>query len=255
MSENEPQFLKPEKVSKKEDDIKPRERSEKRFILSKEQFAQERIRGIKDTVRELQKEYSEVLGLCLFGSMTKGTVCPESDIDGSFFIDADKVAKKFGFKENDILQNINVELGRAECFKENSELGIPDYGREIREKLQERLNLSLKQIKHITVRPISENIIDQHLDILKRRVEIREYSGPLYPSRNLFPMFHLETGRGIKKCRKYLIDKLIASGETGEKVWKAIIKSTEELEHIRIDTRKRYPRTLKEAQKVYGLRD
>ena len=68
-------------------------------------------------------------------------------------------------------------------------------------------------------------------------------------------MFHLEIGRGIRKYREYLIDKLAASGETGEEAWKVIIESTEETEQIRTDTEKKYPRTLKEAKKVYGLRD
>lgn len=258
----------------------------KRFILSKEEFAERRIETVKGVVKELKQKHPEILSLCMFGSMTTGNARLESDIDGYLFVDADVVAKKLGRKEDDILDKTEANV---EYFKYDSKLKIPDWAQEIRDQLKEKLNLSDEQVKHIRTRPISESIIDQHLDglmgqikkaedyrqQLKRwetsepqtsgRIEdlekLTEYykQKPEHPglpdsSTNLFGMFHLETGGGIKNYREYLIGRLLTSGEIGEKAWKEIIKTTEELEsHLQSNAGKKYPRILEEAKKVYGI--
>lgn len=64
---------------------------EKRFKLSGEPFAKERLAKVKTTVDVLKREHPEILSFCLFGSMVKGKAKPESDIDGYLFVDADSV--------------------------------------------------------------------------------------------------------------------------------------------------------------------
>ena len=64
---------------------------QKRFTLSQEEFAQERIAGIKSAVEELKIEHPEIVSLMLFGSLSKGQSREQSDIDGILFVDAEKV--------------------------------------------------------------------------------------------------------------------------------------------------------------------
>jgi predicted nucleotidyltransferase len=67
--------------------------SKKRFKLSPEEFAVERARGIHEAVHELQRSHPEILGMTLFGSLTKGLSRPDSDVDGFIYVDLQRVAE------------------------------------------------------------------------------------------------------------------------------------------------------------------
>lgn len=223
--------------------------SSKRFSLSKEEFAKERIARIKSSVELLQQKYSEVLSFCMYGSMVKGTAHQESDIDGFLFIDTDKI--------NDFNESKDTE---SQTFKDRKAISATlfnmevekRYKDELKEALKTNLNLSGEQVKHVLVRPINEKIIDSHVADLEEAIEHESNILPL-ASTNLSAMFHLDVGGGIKKYRHYLLDKLNNMGAKGERVWREIIGSTEEIEqNLSRDTEKRYPRSLPEALKKYG---
>jgi len=61
---------------------RPDNKSDKRFLLSREQFSKDRIEALREEIDAMKSKYPEVLSLCLFGSMVKGTAHEESDIDG-----------------------------------------------------------------------------------------------------------------------------------------------------------------------------
>lgn len=250
----------------------------KRFTLSKETFAKERIDGLKDVVADLKKEHPEVLSFAMFGSMVKGTAREASDIDGYLYVDAD-LAKEFSGQGSDVLQK--SADGKVTTFSDELQ---QQYEQEIRNKLKGRLNLSDEQVRHIRVRPINEQIVDDEIakldDYTAKAEQFKQESAsywdalqanldgkgeipdpasyPQYPdiessSTNIFPMFHLKVGNGIEKYRAYLIDRLSQMGERGEKIWQQVIESTESLEqNLQSNTGKRYPRTLEEAASVYG---
>lgn len=301
---------------------------EKRFLLSEEDFAKERLRGVKEVVSEIKKDNPEVLSFCMFGSMVKGAAKPESDIDGYLFVDADLVAEKQasrkGKKEQGIIEDHDVEgWGLTTAFSEKIS---EEYGEKFDKALQEKLELSPKQTEHVLVLPISEGIIDSHIQDLssqagvweeyeekrcqwrERREEaeteakakepkgamdfyakmakviaaIRRHEddpvddatrqsliqedidiasgAPPKPeavlaSRNLFGMFHLDVGGGIRKYRDCFLSKLQGMGPRGERIWHEVAKNLEAFEQaLQLDIGKRYPRTLEEAIDVYGTR-
>lgn len=216
----------------------------KRFKLSREDFARDRIQAIKDTIKEIKKERPEILSFCMFGSMTKGTAKLESDIDGFLLVDAEKT--KEDMSEGDFLEDEKTEYGRlATFFRGEAEA---DYKNLLIDRMKSKIDLPIRDFRDIRVRPISREIIDRHI----RSLEAAE-SDDIPPSTNLTAMFHLDVGGGIKTYRKYLIEKLSKMGEKGEKIWNRIITSTESMEqNFNWNTDKRYPRNLEEAKKTYG---
>ena len=120
-------------------------------------------------------------------------------------------------------------------------------------------NLSDKLTNTITVRPINKDIIDMYVDRLQLLVSSDDSESDGKPKlihgSNLHTMFHLEMSGSIRKYRYYLLDKLKSMGNVGEKIWKEIISTTEYFEqNFKMNTAKRYPRSLREAYKVYGKR-
>jgi len=219
--------------------------------------------------------------------MVKGTVRQESDIDGYLFVDADAVAEKYQQQNEkvEVIENEEKESGVETFFTREIE---SQYATEIRETLKLKANLNPEQVEHVRIRPISEQIIDQHtqsiIDGFHKEEEyenqfrqweeenpegkttdlkkLTEYykdrpkrPEPMIPSSTLISMFHLEVGGGIRKYRGSLISKLESMGEEGEKAWGEIIKGVEMLEqNLMSGTDKKYPRTLSEARSMYGTK-
>lgn len=82
--------------------------SPKRFNFQKEEFSQERVKAVKETVAELREKHSEILGLNLFGSLTKGLSREESDIDWNLLVEVDQNNKGSISKEDVVLDIFRV---------------------------------------------------------------------------------------------------------------------------------------------------
>ncbi|HEY9584933.1 MAG TPA: nucleotidyltransferase domain-containing protein [Candidatus Paceibacterota bacterium] len=258
---------------------RPKNETAKRFILSKEVFSKERLEAVKIEVEEMRAKYPEVLSLCLFGSMVKGTAHEGSDIDGYLFIDSALVAQRENLSEEKILEQHPKVFNQIYLTEEMAQKYIIEF----RDGLKEKTGLTDKEVEHIRSRPISEKVIEDEIAILleyqiniskyqsdtERWIESRPPRGsnleeflayerakperPEYVRPSLGAMFHLDVGNGIKKYRKLYIEKLGHLGPDGEKIWADTIKGTEMLENnLSTDDKKRYPRTLAEAVKVYG---
>lgn len=258
--------------------------SEKRFTLSKEEFAKERIEAVKESINELKEDDSSILSFCMYGSMVKGTIKPKSDIDGFLFVDADLFVEEHQQHYKNLTED-EESKSRIETFfieKINDQ-----YTKKLHEMLKSQANLTEEQVTHAKIRPINEKIIDKHINFIMNGIQNNkeykkqydewdknldnkttdfskldeylkarpEYPEQVSPSTTLAGMFHLEIGGGIRKYRDMLISKLESMGQDGEKIWQEIIKSTEMFEqNLSSGTEKRYPKTLEEAKKVYGLK-
>lgn len=258
---------------------KERSRNEtnKRFVLSQEEFLRQRLQVIKSEIDEIQKEHPEVLSLCLFGSMVKGTAHEGSDIDGFLYIDSEMIAKNENTPKEQIIKP-STTSDQAYLTKEVAN----KYLAEFRDGIKNKTGLEDKDVKDIKARLISEKIIDDEIKALlefyknKEKYDadidkwienkpsqgsdidellLYEKSRPVVPehlSTSLRGMFHLDIGGGIRKYRKIFIDKLAQLGDGGEKIWSDTIRGTEMLENnLSTDSTKHYPRTLAEALVVY----
>src|SRR5258708_1928851 len=137
----------------------------KRFNLQNENFpevAKQRLRAIKEEVKNLRQEKPEVLSLCMFGSLTTGKSRPDSDIDGYLFIDLDKAAKRKSTLPSNITETEIDDLGTPETLL-NDEVSL-SYSQPLRDRLKQDLKLSDEQVKHIRSRPISKEIIHEHTE-------------------------------------------------------------------------------------------
>jgi len=263
---------------------RPENETSKRFVLSKEDFSKERLTAIKTVVEEIKEKYPEILSLCMFGSMVKGTAHEGSDIDAYLYIDSEKASERRGVTEEQI-HVTSDRVGEVYLKKEVAELYILEF----RNRLKEMADLEDVDVEHIRSRPISEKIINDEIKSLtdyfndKEKVEtycdrldewekkkpetgvaidvlVKHYeSRPEMPSSqrfvmpNLGPMFHLEVGGDIRKYRKMFLEKLLELGPLGEKIWATTIESTEMMENnLSTDKSKRYPRTLEDAIRVYS---
>lgn len=258
---------------------------EKRFTFSKEKFVKERIGAVKESIDELKEDDPSILSFCMYGSMVKGTIKPESDIDGFLFVDADLSAEEHQQHDKNLTED-EENKSKIETFfieKINNQ-----YTEKLHETLKSQANLTEEQVAHAKIRPINEEIIDKHINFIANGLQNEreykkqydewdknldskttdfnkldeylkarpEYPEPISPSTTLAGMFHLEIGGGIRKYRNMLISKLESMGQDGEKIWEEIIKSTEMFEqNLSSGTEKKYPRTLEEAKNIYGLKE
>ena len=263
----------------------------KRFELSREPFARERVKGIQNAVEEMREERPEILSLALFGSLVKGTSTEASDLDMYVYIDVDEIQKRYPNSQEDLLidRRYDFNIKRNEEYqdatfrwKELRKDVANEYQDYVRQKLEAKLpTLTRAQLKDIHPNPISNELLDEMLDDIyasymkypngaesthiyfggnitegeEARAEVTE--SRLEPSQALYAMFFLDAGGGLRKYRKYLLEKLVAKGAVGEKIWADIISSTESWEqkvtfYQDTPTPKRYPRTLEAALAVYS---
>lgn len=259
----------------------------KRFELSREQFARDRVQAIRDTIDFVKKERPEIVSFALFGSLVKGNTRPESDIDMYVFIDADSVQEKHPDEQVvvDKKWNFNLDRGegpRAVTFRWK-DFTIPTregYYEYVVGELTSRVPLTHEQVKHIHPVPVSEEIIDEMLDdisdsyteypsgiessivYLARQLhegdaaKEKTANSRIEPNQLLYSMFFLDAGGGLRKYRRHLIERLSSLGGVGEKIWKDLIRSTEAWEQklglLEKTSGKRYPRSLVEARLLYG---
>lgn len=262
----------------------------KRYSLSKESFAKDRIIGVRNALEKIFEEKPEIVGATLFGSLVKGDVREESDIDMHVFINADEVSNSHANEEDLIIEkkfDFNSRRGeeiKAGTFRwKDLRRDIADeYAGYVRLKLKEEMpSLDDDQLNHIIPTVITEDILGEYLeDILHSYKEYPEgalskkvligsptikegeaakadtENSRVEPNQMLYSMFFLAVGNGLKPYRKYIIDKLVMEGEAGESVWKDLIRSTEgweqKISFYEGQSDKKYPRTLEEATRVYG---
>lgn len=160
------------------------------------------------------------------------------------------------------------------------------YNKLIQDKvLQKDHTLSSEQVEHLRALPMSEKVLIDLMDkIVKSMRLLKDFNQKVLdahsgeknmeeflktakaiggepdtiletPTLLLGTMFHLDVGGGIRKYRKLLINKLLESGEEGEKIWKDIIGYVEKWEqkttYKELPTSIHYPRTLSEAKEIY----
>lgn len=267
---------------------RPQNETDKRFVLSEEDFSEKHLTAVKEEVDEIKEKYPEVLSLCLFGSMVKGTAHEDSDIDGYLFIDSASAAAKENIPEEQI---IKYHQTRNDVYFTDEVAGR--YTHEFRDGLKQKTGLEDKDVEHIRSRPISERVINDSIQAALQYQKAKEQyykdldqydidqkvwvkntpkrgqsievilehqknkpKRPVSPdpvSTSLGSMFHLDVGGGIGKYRKMLFTKLVELGPAGEEIWKSVIGNTERMENnLRGDPSKRYPRTLVEAIEIYG---
>lgn len=257
-------------------------RPEKRFAPSRESFVVERLAALKRTVAAVQAEHPEILSFMLFGSMSRGKPRPESDIDGYLFVDAtayeDESSSASSFVQS------SSRFGTETLFPPEI---AKSYSDEFTKRMSEESGMDSAKIKEgLKVRPISERIImtdvaqliktaEAELAFAKARQEWEDAKshGNLIraiqhrrnepkqphilraiPSTALLGMFHLDVGGGIRAYRAKVLEELMSHGEAGERAWSAIIQSVEMAENYWQTTDKHYPRTLKHAHEMYGLK-
>lgn len=220
----------------------------KRFDIPQEEKVQEAINITRKHLTNINKKNPEVSFATLFGSVTKGGK-DIREIDINFIIDTEKMK---GFDKD-------YNIIRGEGFYQI----FPESQMHNKEKLAFTGDLARKNIRgHIIYIPINKEIIDIQVDNLKVPKGRR-------PQANLRALFNFAIApdsekkdkkrktENILKYRKYLLNKLKNLGSEGEEIWSMIVKSIERFETYSKKHRtsfmeeKYYPRTLKEARKIY----
>lgn len=258
---------------------RPEPGSDRRFEISKAPFSKERLRALRAGFEKFQAQRPEVLAFGMFGSMVQGRAIESSDIDGFLFLDANAVLAKndeasIDTVSTDIIQHTGVIKETMLDDKTENEY-ISAFRKVI---TAESSVLRAEHLPHLFVRPVSYEIIDQHIEEfvdlihrvdewLEKQAERADFlaqggqedSAPTVPEKptlmqvspNLVSLFYLQLGHGLDPYRKYLIEKLSDMGQVGEVVWKGIGRGLEAFEQGTVETGKKYPRTLEEAREIY----
>lgn len=221
-------------LSKKErrnvfDEIK-----DKRFLFSRNPEIKKRIMLLHKTVKELKKEYPELISFNLFGSLSKGYAIEESDIDGVFFIDED-IAHKGDIV---IAKEINGEI-----------VNIPSdrYLNLFKQAIKEKLRLDDSHTKGIDIAYVSLHGIKKDLTSKQSLLFLPAY---------FISLFFLSLGgRDIVKYRREVFDILESQGKKGEEKWAVIMRNLAEFERgwkdAQIYDKSFYPLDMKKARKIF----
>lgn len=238
------------------------EKAPKRFEIQPDEFAQERVSGIRSAIEALQSSYPEIVGCTLYGSLSKGRSRPESDIDMHVFLDVPKACVAQGMLEEEWHEYVSVEnIDRSK----NEQLDItglhPDTRldhtlykpykdivvAELRKYVPE---LTDEQVKNVSIRPMNMEYIDEVCDTLEQswkaatqyasEVDALHATGHgdvtveqlrsmpswieqlILPPDLLYQMFHLGVGVGIRPYRDRLLERLYAMGDEGKYIWEVI---------------------------------
>lgn len=233
--------------------------SEKRLFSSGE-LEKTRRKGISEAIEILQEKYPEVIGLSLFGSLTKGKGRASSDIasdiDGYVYLDVDAIVKKEGTEADRLVSYADHNKGKFLAGKVYNPVLAKNlsekYETEIRQELlRNNKNLTFDQVKHVWVFPINGGIINFLVD--------GYVAGKYEAGDRLRGLFHMRVGQGMNVYRKLMVDKLESLGQRGEEAWRRLIYTVALFEQdtripeteIRIEQR-HYPQTLEAAKRVYG---
>lgn len=258
----------------------------KRFTLSSEWHAEEKIEALKQAVAELRAEHPECVGVSLFGSLVKGTAKPESDIDALVLVDPD-VIPDAGDEPQVAYARFDHALFQNGAPKQVT-FHYPDLRQDLRERYEQLARSAIQrhlpsltdaQLEHVFVDPMNERLLREMLDEIIASYKKYPDGVPQHtfhlthsitqgeegrqvpdgmriePNQLLYMLFHLDVGGGLPPYRRLLINRLKAEGEVGEQVWRQLISLTESWEQqnkLGEPTGLRYPRTLSEAEQVYG---
>lgn|SRR3989338_841126 len=225
-----------------------------------------RLRSIQGSIQELKKTHREIVGLCLYGSLVRPAKHPEqpkeldeetqSDMDGAFFIDAEKLSDVTGVPEEKLV-NFEIEA-MAHTKKARYEFDPTvrrKYHQMFKDAFQKRNPTmpSEEQYKHLWILPISPNLIDRELQELQKNYEIDslEREERITPSLNIEMIFLFDIGADSKRYRSHVIHALQELGEVGQKIWTSIIDG---LSFYDIRWKKnidKLPATLEKAEKRF----
>lgn len=254
--------------------------TDKRFEIQRDEFVRERLVALRDCLAELQNEHPEIMGLTIYGSITKGRAVEESDVDCVLFIDADKLMMIDPNADVKTIHSISPS-GRTEFVDTYAHEEVNEGYRELLRKTIARKipDKDPEKLLDIGVYPTSARIIDYQIARVKDRIDdffeyldaIEEHKGklailspeedlpeePKKPLRieiggSLFALFHLQVGHGLDQLRNEVIDRIEQEDRLiRDTLWKSVIKMTEAFEQYDNMDSKYYPRTFEEAKKVY----
>lgn len=193
------------------------------------QLRAERIHKLTQVVKELQQEHRNLVGATLYGSLAKGYVDEESDIDLMFHFDNSYYHWPIvhRLQENDLF-NISV-FEFAEPFRH-----------EVEYALQQRISASLGlppafDLRHITCEPISRGIIKQDIRSLVHNIRaVQRYTTAanqemlVWPKKysvspQLVSLFDLQLGSGnLDLYRDFVIQQLERYPDVAKAGWSAI---------------------------------
>ncbi len=234
---------------------------EKRYEISNDEFSKRRIEALRDIQHELQNEFPIPISICIFGSLVKGKVltsqtAPNTDIDVDLKFDQEaldtlpggertKLRKKFDIPELS-LTTITTELIRKSLIEKL-------------EKVKEILGLINIPEKHIFVTPINSRSIQSAVNhrMMDSTWEERNAGKNADVAINLY--FTLSIGGVVKKYRDKFLRELASSKDQGEANWtwdliKESIERNERDGQIPDKIKHRFPQTIEEALKFYGVK-
>ncbi len=192
----------------------------KRFHLSREPFAKERLRALKEEFARFQERHPEALSFHLYGSLSKGYAVPESDVDGILFFSLDNAREKPHDFES-APQEFEEAVGRR--------LGIKGQNSGCHFKMHVLGHAGL-HVDLVTIHRAFEKIKERHpfdfenLDAHWNIFGLSQLTSPIFDK--LVDIFRgVAIGRGIYPYRRQILEELKTGGAVGEKVWNAIICS------------------------------
>lgn len=207
----------------------------KRFAINPQEFSQERLRIIRETFDQLQRQYPDVLSLSIYGSMSKGYATPDSDVDVIIYLDVRKVKD-----EQDVEREMEIKNNFQEKLRP---MGI-GCDCKIYQISEEIINEGLEDAERVR----------QSLNIDPNSHMLPHLGNQYQPIKDLFT--GISVGVGIQKYRRYLLKQLELQGEKGQKIWRGIIDSVRSFERdLPGDDdsfKDLYPYDLQKAMEIYG---
>ncbi|MBI2032758.1 MAG: nucleotidyltransferase domain-containing protein [Candidatus Levybacteria bacterium] len=238
-----------------------------RFQITPDSMAS--MKGLRDSLGEIQRDLPQVKGLGFFGSRTKGLERSDSDLDIAVFYDGSEFGTLRPTDGQEILRrSLVIDREKGTVKVGNSDEAVKPIKE--RQTLEERMRQSIEERTGVKIGftpvDISQAATDRLLSEFRKEAwDPSQASATVYPDEHikLLARFFLSAGKQIYKNREYIFDEL-RRNPNGEELFKLLMKRLAAFERTRNVLRgnprkgrvefKGYPKTIEEGEKYFLMK-
>jgi hypothetical protein len=201
----------------------------RRGMISADPAVREITKDVRAVVEAMKKDYSDVVGIGLFGSLVKGYAHPSSDVDAFLFMDFEKSSSATSDESGVRVISPSIR------------------GKFLMDEFTRRIKARGRVIDHVFLGRADHSFLES---VLSRPSE--------YSAKYLARFFMISSGTDILPYREFILDRLVELKDKGDYLFLAMMDELSRFENtgfpeeVMKERRKLYPVTL-EAARVFFL--
>lgn len=201
----------------------------RRGMASADPAVREITRDVRAVVEEMKRDFPDVVGIGLFGSLVKGYAHPSSDVDAFLFMDIERFSS--ATPDESGMRVISPSI----------------RGKFLMDEFMRRIQARGRMIDHVFLGRADHSFLES---LLSRPSE--------HSAKYLARFFMISSGTDILSYREFILDRLVELKDKGDYLFLGMMEELSRLENFGFpedvikERRKLYPVTL-EAARAYFL--